>query len=300
MDSILASIILPIYKTNRQYLREAIESILSQTYQNFELLLIIDEDPCYKTKSFIKIFSDKRIITLENGSNKGLVYSLNRGIECAKGKYIFRMDSDDIALDNRIKRQIDFFEKHKDVNVLGTYAQTFGMYDQVFSSSLTNAQIRGELLWKNPLIHPTIAFRASYLKENNIKYSEGDSEDYRLWLDLAFKRNDCVFAVLPEILLKYRTHPNQITFRDKERILNKEKEIILLILSDCNLQLDNKQIELLCLIRQNSKISLSEMLSCIWILHLFTKNIEDMTTKNTFRREYLKGLYKSFRCIDKK
>lgn len=295
MESVLASVILPIYKTNRQYLKEAINSILNQSYQNIELLLVIDEIPDFGTKSFLEKFYDKRIVIIENGKNRGLVYSLNHGIDCAKGKYIFRMDADDIALDNRIKRQIEYFETHEEVDVLGTYAETFGAYSKIFASTTKNAQIRGELLWKNPLVHPTVAFRSSFIKENNIKYSEGDSEDYRLWIDLAFKYKDCIFAVLPEVLLKYRIHPNQITCRDKDKIKNMEKEIVNIILRGCDTELNSNQIDLLCAIRQSSHISYTDIFSSISILRHIEKCIEDRVTKNTFRREYLKGLCKSLK-----
>ena len=93
MEPILVSVIMPIYKTNKQYLMEAIDSILNQSYKNFELLLVIDEEPMLGTKEFLEKKVDNRIVIIENGKNKGLVYSLNRGLEFAKGKYIFIMVS---------------------------------------------------------------------------------------------------------------------------------------------------------------------------------------------------------------
>lgn len=294
MEPILVSVIMPIYKTNKQYLIEAIDSILNQSYKTFELLLIIDEDPELGTKKILEKKEDDRIIIIENGQNKGLVYSLNKGLECAKGKYIFRMDSDDIALEHRLKKQIEYFEHHKEVVVLGTYAKTFGADVKEFKSSTSDAQIKGELIWKNPIVHPTVAFRASFIKKNNIRYRLGDSEDYRLWIELAFKYN-CVFAVLPEILLKYRVHSEQITYRDREKILDMEKNIVKLILQYCNIELEEKEIDLFCTIKQGTPINFRGFFAGLRILKKIDKCIDNKITKDVLKKSYIKGLIKILR-----
>lgn len=292
MEPILVSVIMPIYKTNKQYLMEAIDSILNQSYKNFELLLVIDEDPMLGTKEFLEKKVDNRIVIIENGKNKGLVYSLNRGLEFAKGKYIFRMDSDDIALEHRLKKQVEYFEHHKEVTVLSTFAKTFGADIKELNSSVSDAQIKGELIWKNPIVHPTIAFRASFIKKNNIQYRVGDSEDYRLWLELAFKYN-CVFAVLPEVLLKYRIHSEQITFRDKEKIANMEKDIVNLILQYCNIELEKNEIDFFSAIKQGEHISIRSAFDGFRILHKIDKCIDNKISKDVFRKNYIKGLVKA-------
>ena len=294
MEPILVSVIMPIYKTNKQYLIEAIDSILNQSYKTFELLLIIDEDPELGTKKILEKKEDDRIIIIENGQNKGLVYSLNKGLECAKGKYIFRMDSDDIALEHRLKKQIEYFEHHKEGVVLGTYAKTFGADVKEFKSSTSDAQIKGELIWKNPIVHPTVAFRASFIKKNNIRYRLGDSEDYRLWIELAFKYN-CVFAVLPEILLKYRVHSEQITYRDREKILDMEKNIVKLILQYCNIELEEKEIDLFCTIKQGTPINFRGFFAGLRILKKIDKCIDNKITKDVLKKSYIKGLIKILR-----
>lgn len=294
MESVLVSIVLPIYNTDKQYLKEAIDSILRQTYRNFELLLIIDEEPSCGSKKFVESFLDERIIIIDNGTNKGLVYSLNIGIENAKGTYIFRMDSDDIAFEDRLEKQVKYLELHKEVDVLGTFADTFGMFEKRYYSNINNKQIRGELLWKNPLIHPTVAFRKSSVERYNVKYSVGDSEDYRLWLDLAFN-SDCIFAVLPEVLLKYRIHPEQITNRDKDKIIRKDYEIVSIILKYCNVKLESKQIQLFCAIRNNIHINIKEAFEGIYILNSIKKGIPDRIIRKTFEIEYFKGLLKSLK-----
>ena len=130
MDSVLVSVIMANYKTKIEYLQEAINSILSQTYTNFELLVI---DDCSQDGSvdYIKSIKDDRIKIFINENNRGPAVTRNRGLEEAKGKYIAIMDSDDIALPTRLEKQVEFMENHTDVFVCGTWFEKFGTINMV-------------------------------------------------------------------------------------------------------------------------------------------------------------------------
>lgn len=113
----MISVILPVYNSEK-YIEKTIRSVLNQTYEDFELL-IIDDIPTDNTMSIVDSIHDDRIRIICNGENKGIAYSRNRGIECCKGKYIALMDYDDIALENRFEKQVAFLEDNPDVDVVG-------------------------------------------------------------------------------------------------------------------------------------------------------------------------------------
>ena len=110
MNESKVSIIMSTYQTEETQLKQAIESILGQTYSNLELIIVCDG--ICKDIDIIKQYKDNRIHLIENEVNRGLPYSLNRAIEHSEGKYIARMDSDDISVKNRIAKQVEFMAKH--------------------------------------------------------------------------------------------------------------------------------------------------------------------------------------------
>ncbi len=109
-----------------KFVKTAVQSILNQTYTNFEFIIINDGSDD-KTAEIIKSFSDKRIIFIDNAKNSGLITALNSGIEIAKGEYIARMDADDESLSERLRLQIEFMQKQQNIGVLGT--ATFAIYN---------------------------------------------------------------------------------------------------------------------------------------------------------------------------
>ena len=191
------SVVMPAYNAEK-YIGEAIESILNQTFKDFEFIIINDGSVDH-TKEIIREYNDPRIVLLENDKNRGIVLSLNKGLDAATGKYIARMDADDIALKNRFERQVEYLDEHKDIGVLGT-----GIFT-------TNAeQLKAELLFNSCIAHPTVMIRKSVLQKYNLKYNTefAGAEDYCLWWNIAKVSK---IATLPDILLDYRIHESQIT-----------------------------------------------------------------------------------------
>lgn len=207
----LVSVILPAYNASN-YIREAIESILNQTYNNFELI-IINDGSTDNTLRIINTYDDSRIKLINNERNKGLIYSLNRGIDVSRGEFIARMDADDISHPFRFAKQIKVMNQNSDIVVCGTYINYFGASKGRFSRchpNQHNEDIKKSLLVRCAFAHPTVMIRASILKKNGIKYDENfrSCEDYKLWIDLASYGN---FINIPIPLLNYRVSNNQIS-----------------------------------------------------------------------------------------
>lgn len=219
----LVSVIMPSYNA-QDYISEAIKSILAQTYEKFELIIINDASTD-RTLQIIKRFKDRRIkvITLTKNLNGGGDSCANIGIEKARGKYIARMDADDIALPTRLERQVEFLEENKSVFLVGSQAQVIdknGNYIGEKEEPKTVTDIYNAYFTFHPLIHPTCMFRRKIGKKTfsyKIRYSANN--DYYTFFSLICK--GFIFANLDETLLKLRVHGKNDTFVNiKEKFLN--------------------------------------------------------------------------------
>lgn len=206
----LISVLMPVYN-GQQYLVEAIKSILNQTYKHFELLLL-DDGSSDNSEQIIKGFKDSRIVYIKNETNKGLIFTLNRGIGLAKGTYIARMDADDVSVASRFEKQILEFEKDEKLVVCGSFIKTFGNGAEEYISHIpvTNAQIMSSIFFACPFAHPSVMIRKESLMQLNEFYREDykHSEDYDLWSRLVFVGNS---KNIPEFLLNYRVHDKQVS-----------------------------------------------------------------------------------------
>jgi len=199
------SVILPAFNA-QDYLKEAIDSILNQTFGDFELL-IYNDGSTDTTQTIIDRYQDPRIVAFHSPENKGYVHWLNEGIKQAKGEYIARMDADDISLPNRIQLQWDFMESHPEVGVCGGQVEIIGSGELV-KKPLTDNEIRWWFFKGNPIAHPSVMLRKSVIDECSIRYNESlrPAEDFDMWWRLAHVTQ---LANLDEILLKYRFHAQQ-------------------------------------------------------------------------------------------
>lgn len=191
------------------FLREAMDSILNQTFCDFEFL-IINDGSTDQTLNIIEDYTDKRIRIINNTKNQGLIYSLNKGLSLSKGKYIVRMDADDVCELKRIEKQCAFMENNGDIDICGTYIQILGT-NEIRKPPTNYKNCWFELLHQNIITHPSVVIRKSSLLKNNISYSEKHphAEDYDLWVRCSMKKMKIVN--LSEILLQYRLHQNQIS-----------------------------------------------------------------------------------------
>jgi glycosyltransferase involved in cell wall biosynthesis len=193
------------------YLADAIDSILRQSFTDFELILI-DDGSTDSSGEIIGRYRDSRLVILRNNQNKGLIYSLNRGVAVAQGKYIARMDADDVSLENRLQKQWDFLEKHTWCSLCGTWARFMdanGTLGQKWKRVTREEEVRVALLFHSPLIHPSVMARTEVLKSHPYDDTAAHCEDYALWLEL--ERAGYRMVNLPVVLLYYRAHQANIS-----------------------------------------------------------------------------------------
>ena len=203
----LVSVVMSTYKTKKEFLDESIKSILTQTYSNIEFIIICDgsiDDYNYIQNKY----TDNRIRLIFHKENQGLPKSLNEGITIARGEYIARMDSDDIAIDDRLQSQVSYMERNNDVEMCGMYAKCFGSENRkarVFFTKPEELEILS--LYYPVFIHPTVMFRKSFFNKG-IYYNENYlcSQDMELWTKSACHNN---MAIVKKYGLCYRIHENQ-------------------------------------------------------------------------------------------
>ena len=176
------SVIMSVYE-RYTYLKEAIESILNQTYQNFELIIVVEKsEKQEEINEFINKIKDQRIVIINNDEKLGFAQSLNVGIKKARGKYIARMDDDDISLPSRLEKQYNFLESNPDISILGTAVKQFMNRNDIFYPESDSEKIRTYTLINNQMFHPTIMLRKEIINKYNLYYdSNYKTEDAELW-----------------------------------------------------------------------------------------------------------------------
>jgi glycosyltransferase involved in cell wall biosynthesis len=206
------SVILPVYN-GEKYLKQSIDSILSQTYRNYELL-IIDDGSIDNSLSTIKSIRDNRIKVFTQ-SNQGLAATLNRGIRLSKGEYLARQDQDDISLPDRFDKQVRYLNAHSKCGMVGTWAKIINengkFLKRYHKHPIENDILKLELLFNNPFVHSSVMMRKNVFKTID-GYSTNDKwqppEDYELWSRLSQKFD---VANIPEVLHIYREVSNSIS-----------------------------------------------------------------------------------------
>lgn len=197
---------MPTFNAAR-YLREAVDSILAQTYEDFEFL-VVDDDSRDGTREILASYNDSRIKVID-GPGQGISGALNLGLCLAQGEYIARMDADDIALPDRFKKQVAYLDAHQEVGICGSWQQHFGEGNWIHKAPSSAAQSRANLLFFCDLCHSTLMLRKRVFLENKLFYDNRyASEDFQLWTR-AMDVTDIVS--LPEILGKYRHGEDNIT-----------------------------------------------------------------------------------------
>lgn len=218
------SVLLPAYNTKAEYLREAVDSILAQTFTDFELLILDDCSTHPSVAEVVSSYSDGRIKFFRNDRNLGISGSRNKLIELAQGEYLAVTDHDDVSLPQRFELQVDFLDKHPEVGVVGGALEIFPKKGK---SSLPqgNVDIENLMMLKTGIDHQVSMIRKSVLTDNGLRYEEefSPSEDHRLWTRLIGKTQ---FANLPDTLLRYRVHGQNTSCVQRQRNIAKASEII--------------------------------------------------------------------------
>lgn len=198
------SVIMPVYNVNGEWLREAIDSILNQTYTNYEFI-IIDDGSTNDTPEILTEYAQKDSrIKIINGEHKGISNALNKGLEVAQGEFIARMDGDDISLPERFEKQINYLKQNPDIGIVGCNIVLFPK--EKFMTYQENVGVL-DVLRYCPVAHPTVMMRNKMLTRHQLKYNEEykTAEDYELW-SRAVKY--IKISNINEVLYRYRINPN--------------------------------------------------------------------------------------------
>lgn len=223
----VVSVIMSVYREPVEWMRQSIDSILAQTFTDFEYIIVNDCPERSENRDLLQQYrqQDNRIIVIENEQNIGLTRSLNRALRRAEGRYVARMDADDISMPQRLERQVAYMDTHADVIVCGTRYKSFGQWSLLGMLTnnhwvrLNDNEIKAQMLATSCFVHPTVIIRRDILTTNHIEYDEDyrTAQDYRLWEQLKHLGE---YANLEEVLLWLRSSKRQISSTQSSNQLN--------------------------------------------------------------------------------
>jgi hypothetical protein len=207
------SVVLPV-RNGEAFLKAAIDSILAQTFSDFELI-VVDDDSTDRTPEILSATNDTRLQIIRNTTQRGIAGSLNRGFDLCRGRYVARMDADDISLPTRFARQVRFLEARREVGLCGTWVRMFSdRWSRNRRLESDPERMRCSLLMFNVLSHPSVMMRREFFTWHGLAYDESlqNSEDYEMWT-----RASLLFPIgnLREVLLLYRVHAEQAGRRER-------------------------------------------------------------------------------------
>ncbi len=282
------SVVMPVYNGGK-YLRAAIDSILNQSYTEFEFIIIND---CSKdsTEGIIFSYDDSRIVYLKNEKNLGVARSLNRGLDSAKGQYIARLDADDIARPERLKIQVEYMDNHPEVDVLATSSQSFDEKGVLFEGHTSTDEdiLKIDFLFSCGICHPTVMMRKSILEDKCLRYDNAFNkvEDYELWTRMLSM--GCVIRSIDIILLDHRLHQNQVTSVYSEEMIQKLKKLHKRTLNELNISYTDNEFENFC------NFCLSEASSDKTNYQMLCGLLEKILNSNKYNRKKMQRYCKGF------
>ena len=227
------TVLMPVYNGG-PFLRSAIESILNQDFSDFDFL-IIDDGSTDGSHEIAASYADPRIRLESNGRNLGLIATLNRGLDLAKGTYVARMDADDIAFSDRLSKQLAFMKAHPEIGLCGTwYERDYMDGTSIMTPPEDDASIRFFLIFDTVFAHNTIMFRRKFLEDHGLRYDPDfrHAEDFEFWTRCS--RHTQV-ANLPEVLLRYHYHADNTSNRHRDEQIQTADRIRCRYLSDLGL-----------------------------------------------------------------
>ena len=165
------SVLLPVYNTPELYLRECIDGILSQTFADFELIIVNDASPDENVERTVKSYKDSRIRYVLNEKNMGISETRNKLIDLAQGEYLAVHDHDDVSVPERFEKQVAYLDAHPEIGILGT-AHIEIPKNKIVMHPLENDEIEERLMYDCPLIHPSVMMRKSVLIKTGVRYDK--------------------------------------------------------------------------------------------------------------------------------
>ena len=280
----LISVILPAYNVEL-YIKEAIDSVLNQTVQDFEII-VIDDCSTDATIEIVESIKDVRIRIIKKQQNNGLIDSLNIGFKESKGKYIARMDGDDISLPIRFEKQLEILQNNSDIKACGCWLQHFGKSNVIIKHKEWHKEIQSYLLISNPMsLGATMLEKDAY---NKFEFFEEKIhvEDYDFWARTAW---DCPMYNVQEVLYYYRVHDSQVSTKFKIIQLKGDIEIKLSLYKKLEYNEMIYKDELISKILYSDKSITSAELKLIlkWFEELVNKNINKPVYDNSELKKVL-------------
>jgi glycosyltransferase involved in cell wall biosynthesis len=283
---------MPVYN-GATYLNEAIDSILNQTYNDFEFL-IIDDGSTDGSVKIIKSYDDNRIRLFENNNNLGQSETLNKGLILARGKYIARMDQDDVSMPERLERQAEFMEDNPQIGVCGSWLQLMGKFDGILELDTKSEDIKMNLLTNQNLAHPAVMIRKDTLVKYDLNYNPAYSiaQDYDLWVRMF---EFCSFANIPEALIKYRMHNNQNSKKSGEQNNAETSRVLTNLLKKMGFQLNDSELVIHNKIFNGIGIdSVTIVKAFRYLIRLRTSNLRKNIFEPVIFNEFLKNKWRRF------
>lgn len=241
MSSVPVTVLMPVYNAST-HLREAIDSILNQTFKNFELL-IINDGSTDNSEQIIQSYNDSRIRYIKNETNIRLIATLNKGIEIATGKYIVRMDADDISEPDRIQIQYDYMEQHPEVAICGSWFKMFGERNEIVKYVDGHYPIMAKMLYQCHFCHPSVILRKEALLAFDVKFDPFfiHAEDYDFFTRIGERYK---LANIQKVLVHYRTHAQSISQQNKAIQDDKSAVIKKRLFEHAGIPVTNEELEL--------------------------------------------------------
>jgi len=242
MTAPIFSVLMSVHN-GEAFLGEALDSVFRQTCQDFELI-VVDDGSTDATSQILETHADRRTVVLRNDQCLGLTRSLNRGLDLARGEFVARMDADDVCFPNRLEMQLTFMRANPAVGVCGTWVRAFGRVGpEDWRYPVNDADIRSEMLFRNPIAHPTVAIRRSLIEKHHLRYDPNAeaAEDYDLWARCSLL---CALANLPQVLLQYRLHSSSTSARRRTEQVASTRRIVLRLLQRIGLEPSEAELDL--------------------------------------------------------
>lgn len=264
------SVIMPLYNAEK-YVRQAIESILNQTYRNLELI-VVDDASTDRSYEIVQGMSDSRIHLYQNKNNRGIAQTRNKALQHAEGEYIAIMDDDDIAPPYRIEREVAFLDSHREAIAVGGHCRyidgdgkDLGKQWNIFTNP---KYVNAHIIFDNPIPNSSGMVRSEILKKYNIRYRDNmyGVEDYRFWAECSVHG---FLANINEVMLYWRTeHGNETERTMKRQSGNRKKAIADIqryLLTALGFQLEEEELKVLTLVfEEDGKVSSLEEINMLF------------------------------------
>ncbi|HLP10794.1 MAG TPA: glycosyltransferase family 2 protein [Flavobacteriales bacterium] len=283
------SVVMPLYN-KRPYVKEAIESVLNQSFGDFELI-VVDDGSTDGSQDVIKTVNDKRLFFFQNEKNLGTAGNANKCIDLSKGKYIARLDADDLMTPGRLFQQLQLMEKNSDIGISSGAVEIFGAKKEIWSMPLTHDELAANILFKPPIAQGASMIRKEMLIKNNLRYDENSlnvAEDWLMWFK-CFKVTK--FANVPEVLILYRQYDGNITNNANHNFYQSRKFVYDHMFKDLGLPIEKTDIHFFTKPYFSSPVTARQVHEyCEWLTFLknwnhskkvfhekfFDKSIEDL------------------------